>query len=55
MSNSLPNRILLFFAGVFLHMSVLHLFLFGKTASHPMIRMRKSPKKASSIRGGIQL
>jgi hypothetical protein len=40
-----------FCAGVFFHISVIRFFRFEETASHPMIRMRKSPK----LRENVQL
>lgn len=46
---------LYFCAGIFFHISMLHFFCFSETASHPMIRIWKSPKTASSIWGSIQL
>jgi hypothetical protein len=49
------DAFLCFCAGIFFHMSVLHFFCFAQTASHPMIRMWKRPKLASSIWGSIQL
>ncbi|HTX90200.1 MAG TPA: hypothetical protein VMC09_03200 [Anaerolineales bacterium] len=47
--------LLFFFAGICFHMSILHFYGFSETASHPMIRMWKYPKLASSIWGSIQL
>ncbi len=47
--------LLLFFAGICFHMSFLHFYGFSETASHPMIRVWKYPKLASSIWGSIQL
>ncbi len=47
--------VLLLLAGVCFHMSILHFYVFSETASHPMIRMWKHPKLASSLWGGIQL
>lgn len=44
-----------FCAGVFLNMSVLHLFLFERTATHPMIRMWPRPRMASALWGSVQL
>jgi hypothetical protein len=52
---SILHYFLYFCAGVFFHMSVIHFFCFSETASHPMIRMWKSPAIASSIWGSIQL
>jgi hypothetical protein len=46
---------LFFCAGVFFHMSIVHFFCFSETASHPMIRIWKNPRLASSISGVIQL
>jgi hypothetical protein len=49
-------RYLLFlFAGICFHMSILHFYGFSETASHPMIRIWKYPKLASSIWGSVQL
>ena len=47
--------LLLFFAGICFHMCILHFYGFSETASHPMIRIWKYPKLASSIWGSIQL
>ncbi len=47
--------VVLLLAGVCFHMSILHFYVFSETASHPMIRMWKRPKLASSLWGGIQL
>lgn len=47
--------LLLFFAGICFHMSFLHFYGFSETASHPMIRIWRYPKLASSIWGSVQL
>jgi hypothetical protein len=49
------DALLCFCAGVFLHMSILQIFCFPETAHHPMIRIWKRPRLASSIWGTIQL
>jgi hypothetical protein len=49
------DAFLCFCAGVFLNMSVLHLFRHEETATHPMIRMWRRPRLASAIWGCIQL
>lgn len=49
------DAFLCFCAGVLLNMSALHLFHFEQTATHPMIRMWRHPRLASSIWGSIQL
>ena len=46
---------LYFLAGVFLHMSLLHLFSFYETQHHPMIARARNPYLASKIWGVIQL
>jgi hypothetical protein len=49
------DAFLCFCAGVLLNMSVLHLFHFERTATHPMIRVWKHPRLGSSIWGSVQL
>jgi hypothetical protein len=46
---------LLFWAGIFIHMGLMHHFSFDKVKTHPMIRMWKSPKIAASVWGIFQL
>jgi len=46
--------ILFVFAGVFFHMSFLHLFSFYETQYHPIIAKSKNPYLASKIWGVIQ-
>jgi hypothetical protein len=46
---------LYFLAGIFLHMSLLHLFSFYETQHHPMIARARNPYFASKIWGVIQL
>jgi hypothetical protein len=55
MGETAVRYLLFFFAGICFHMSILHFYGFSETASHPMIRMWKYPKLASSIWGSIQL
>ncbi len=45
----------LFCSGIFLDMSLVHLFNFEETRHHPMIRRWRSPKLGSSVWGVIQL
>ena len=46
--------ILYFLAGIFLHMSLLHLFSFYETQHHPMIARARNPYLASKVWGVIQ-
>ncbi len=46
---------LYFLSGIFLHMSLLHLFSFYETQHHPMIAKAKKPYLASKIWGVVQL
>jgi hypothetical protein len=52
---TLARHALLFCAGVFFHMSAVHFFRFEETASHPLIRIWKSPSIASAVWACIQL
>jgi hypothetical protein len=49
------DAFLCFCAGVFFHMSILHFFCFAQTARHPMIRMWRRPRLASSLWATVQL
>lgn len=46
---------LYFLAGIFLHMSLLHLFSFYETQHHPIIARASNPYLASKIWGIVQL
>jgi hypothetical protein len=46
---------LFFMAGIFLHMSLLHLFSFYETQHHPMIAKVRNPYFASKVWGIVQL
>ena len=47
--------LLYFAAGIFLHMSLLHLFSFYETQHHPMIARAGNPYLASKVWGIVQL
>ncbi len=47
--------LLFFLAGIFLHMSLLHLFSFYETQHHPMVMRAGNPYLASKVWGVIQL
>lgn len=55
MLTAILDDFLLVCAGIFLNMSLVHLLNFEETKHHPMIRMWRSPRLASSIWGVIQL
>jgi uncharacterized membrane protein YesL len=46
---------LYFLAGIFLHMSLLHLFSFYETQHHPIIARARNPYLASKVWGILQL
>jgi hypothetical protein len=46
--------ILFVFAGTFIHMSILHLFVYYETQHHPMIEKSKNPYRASKLWGIVQ-
>jgi len=55
MPTTLLDAFLLFGAGILLDMSLVHLLNVDETRHHPMIRMWKWPRLASSVWGVIQL
>lgn len=46
---------LYFIAGIFMHMSLLHLFSFYETEHHPMISRAENPYLASKLWGVVQM
>jgi len=49
------DAVLCFCAGVFLHICVLHFFRWEETSTHPMVRMWKRPRLASTVWASVQL